>query len=159
VKGYLPPTGMTADVFAALPVTLAVREIRYTVRQKRFRVQVVALVTTLLDPVAYPAEAQADLYRAMWRVESNLAHLKTTLGLDVLHCQSEAGVRREIAMFALAYSLVRVVDATLPTFDVNPDRRDRIEPRSQKRRTKKYPYMKNLRAELRKLRMAKEVAA
>lgn len=188
VKGYLPPTWMTADVFAALPVTLTVRELRYTIRQKGFRVREVTLVTTLLDPVAYLADALADLYRSRWRVETNLAHLKTTLGMDVLRCQSEAGVRREILMFALVYNLVRAVmgeagrrqdvsverisfvdvlrwlamtpaEATFPTFLINPARPDCIEPRSQKRRAKKYPYMKKPRAELRKLLMAKDVAA
>ena len=41
--------------------------------------KVVTLVTTLLDPKAYPAEALADLYRSRWQVETNFAHLKTTL--------------------------------------------------------------------------------
>jgi hypothetical protein len=179
VKGYLPPTWMTAEAFAALPLTLAVRELRYTVAQRGFRVRVVTLVTTLLDPVAYPADAVADLYRSRWRVETHLAHLKTTLGMNVLRCRSEAGVRREIAIFALVYNLVRAVmaeagrrqevsaerisfvdvlrwlatrpgDHPLPTFVVNPIRPDRIEPRSKKRRGNNFPHMIRPRMELRK---------
>jgi hypothetical protein len=170
---------MTAEAFAALPLTLTVRELRYTVAIRGFRVKVVTLVTTLLDPVAYPADAVADLYRARWRVETNLAQLKTTLGMDVLRCRLEAGVRREIAMFALVYNLVRTVmaeagrrqevsaerisfvdvlrwlatrpgDHPLPTFVVSTQRPDRIEPRSKKRRAKNYPYMIRSRKELRK---------
>jgi len=168
-KGYQPPPWMTAEAFAALPLTVRVRELRYAVDRPGFRVRSVTLVTTLLDPIAYPADALAELYQSRWRVETNLAHLKTTLGMDVLRCQTEAGVRREMVMFAVVYNLVRVVmweagrrqgvrpdrisfvDAlrwlasappgtTLPEFVVNPVRRPRIEPRCQKRRAKKYPY-------------------
>lgn len=188
VKGYKCPGWMTADVFASLPVTLTVRELRYTIEQPGFRVKVVTLVTTLLDPKAYPAEALADLYRSRWRVETNFAHLKTTLGMDVLHCQTEAGVRRELAMFAIVYNLVRAVmeDAgqrqdvsahrisfidvlrwlttippggSLPTFVVNPARPGRVEPRCKKRRAKNYPYMIQPRDVLRKHLMAKPLAA
>jgi hypothetical protein len=84
-KGYQRPRWLTAEAFAALPVTLAVRELRYTIERPGFRVRTVTLVTTLLDSVAYPAQALAQLYWSRWRVETNLAHLKTTLGMDVLH--------------------------------------------------------------------------
>jgi hypothetical protein len=188
VKGYNCPVWMTADVFASLPVTLTVRELRYTITQPGFRVKVVTLVTTLLDPKAYPAEALADLYRSRWQVETNFAHLKTTLGMDVLRCQSEAGVRRELAMFAIVYNLVRAVmkdagqrqdvsanrisfidvlrwlatiplGASPPVFVVNPVRPDRIEPRCKKRRAKNYPYMIRPRDVLRKHLLAEPLAA
>ena len=146
------------------------------------------MVTTLLDPKAYPAEALADLYRSRWQVETNFAHLKTTLGMDVLRCQSEAGVRRELAMFAIVYNLVRAVmveagqrqdvsanrisfidvlrwlatiplGGSRPVFVVNPVRPDRIEPRCKKRRAKKYPYMIRPRDVLRKHLLAETLAA
>ena len=169
---------MTADEFAALPLTVRVRELRYAVNRSGFRVRSVTLVTTLLDAVAYPADALADLYRSRWAVETNLAHLKTTLGMDVLRCRTEAGVRREVVMFAVVYNLVRVVmweagrrqgarpdrisfvdalrwlasappGSPLPEFIVNPTRRPRIEPRCKKRRAKKFPYMTRPRRVLR----------
>ena len=177
-KGYQSPPWMTAEAFAAPPLTIRVREHRYAVNRPGFRVRSVTLVTTLLDPVAYPADALAELYQSRWRVETNLAHPKTTLGMDVLRCQTEAGVRREMVMFAVVYNLVRVVmweagrrqgvrpdrisfvDALrwlasappgtpLPVFVVNPVRRPRIEPRCKKRRAKKYPYMTRPRRVLR----------
>ncbi|HEY7328446.1 MAG TPA: hypothetical protein VH592_12435 [Gemmataceae bacterium] len=46
---------------------------------------------------------------ACWCVETDLAHLKTTLGMDALPCATEAGVAKELTAFAIAYNLVRVV--------------------------------------------------
>jgi hypothetical protein len=186
-KGYQRPTWMTAEAFAALPLTLRVRELRYAVDRPGFRVRTVTLVTTLLDPVAYPPDALAQLYLSRWRVETNLAHLKTTLGMDVLHCETEAGVMKELAVFAVVYNLVRVVmceaarrqgddpdrisfvdalrwlssaqaSTLLPRLIVNPVRPDRIEPRCQKRRAKKYPYMIHSRQELRRHMLAQHLA-
>lgn len=42
-------------------------------------------------------------------MEANLRHLKRTMGLDVLRCRSEDGVRKELAIFCLVYNPVRVV--------------------------------------------------
>ncbi len=112
VEGYRPyvrPVWMTAKAFAARPLTLTVRECRYEVTRSGFRVRTVTLVTTLLDPVDYPSEALATLYFQRWRVETDLAHLKPTLGMDVLRCETEAGVLKEIHVFAIVYNLVRLV--------------------------------------------------
>jgi hypothetical protein len=182
VEWYRPqsrPVWMTAEEYAALPRLLRVRELAYQVCRPGFRVRSVTLVTTLLDPVAYPADSLAELYRARWGVETDLARLKTTLGMDALRCETEAGVLKELAVFAVVYNLVRVVmceagrrqgvcperisfvDALrwlssappgtpLPRLIINPVRPDRIEPRCQKRRAKKYPYMIHPREELRR---------
>jgi hypothetical protein len=190
VEWYRPqsrPAWLSVAEYAALPRLLRVRELAYRVNRAGFRVRSVTLVTSLLDPVAYPAESLAELYRARWGVETDLAHLKTTLGMDVLKCETEAGVLKELAVFALVYNLVRVVmceagrrqgvcperisfvDALrwlssappgtmLPKLVVNPVRPDRIEPRCQKRRAKKYPYMIRPRAELRRRILAEHLA-
>jgi len=104
-----PPAWLTPALFAALPAVLCVRELRYRVTQAGFRTQTVTLVTTLLDVDLYPADALAALYGMRWQVESNLRHLKQTMGLDVLHCQRLIGVLKELTVFALVYNLVRVV--------------------------------------------------
>ena len=104
-----PPAWMTSELFAALPAVLGVRELRYRVAQAGFRTQTVTLVTTLLESDLYPADALAELYQMRWQVESNLRHLKQTMGLEVLHGQSLAGVLKELTVFALVYNLVRVV--------------------------------------------------
>jgi len=102
------------------------------------------------------------------------------MGLDVLHCKTEQGVRKELAVFALVYNLVRAVmleaaarqgvpvsrisfaDAykwlrharpgdVPPPLIVNPRRPHRIEPRCRKRRPKQYDLMNKPRSTLRKL--------
>jgi len=171
-----PPAWPTPELFASFPETLCVRELRYRVAQAGFRTHTVTLVTTLLEVDLYPAEALAELYRLRWQVETNLRHLKQTMGLDVLHCQRVAGVMKELTVFALVYNLVRVVmleaaqrqgvalarisfvDALrwlstarpgepLPPLVVNPHRPGRVEPRAVKRRPKPYPLLTKPRQE------------
>jgi Transposase DDE domain len=187
-KPYVKPVWMTAEEYAVLPMTLMVRECQYRVTQPGFRVQLITLVTTLLDSEAYPADELAALYFQRWEVETDFAHLKTTLGMDVLHCQTEAGVLKELTVYAIVYNLVRVVileasrrqgvplnrisfvDAlrwlsssppgtTLSKLVVNPERPGRAEPHCKKRRDKKYPYMKHPRSVLRKRLLDQGVAA
>lgn len=180
VEWYKPrqrPKWLDQATYAALPDSLLVRELRFQIERPGFRVHEVTLVTTLLDLERYPAEELAQLYFDRWRIEVNLRHLKQTLRMDVLRCQTEAGVRKEICMLALVYNLVRLVmlqaarqqevepdrisfiDALrwlttarpgedVPVLIVNP-RRERVEPRVKKRRPKQFPLMRRPRAELR----------
>jgi hypothetical protein len=99
--------------------------------------------------------------------------------LDVLRCKTEAGVRKELAVFCLVYNLVRVTlleaarrqavplarvsfaDAyrwlrharpgdVMPDLLVNPHRPGRAEPRVIKRRGKPHDLMNKPRDQLRK---------
>jgi hypothetical protein len=56
------PVWMDKAAFARLPETLRLRELRFLTPQKGHRTRVITLVTTLLDPVAYPAKDLAELY-------------------------------------------------------------------------------------------------
>jgi hypothetical protein len=182
------PARMTAEEYDALPGELRVREIRVRVRTPGRRVRTVVLVTTLLDRRRYPARAVGRIYEQRWRVETNLAQLKTTMGMDILKSRTADGVRKEVLVFGLAYNLVRrvmraaadrqgvavdrvsFVDALrwlrqskpgegLPDLVVYPDRPGRFDPRVKKRRPKQYPRMTRPRAELkRKLRKQQLVA-
>jgi hypothetical protein len=60
-RPYVRPVWLTAEAFAALRLTLTVRECQYEVTRPGFRVRTVTLVTTLLDAKAYPAEKLALL--------------------------------------------------------------------------------------------------
>jgi hypothetical protein len=173
------PEWMDAETYAAMPMSLVVRELRYRVEQPGFRTKSITLVTTLLNEKVYPREELARLYQQRWRVETNLSHLKRTMGLDVLRCETKEGVLKELMVFALVYNLVRVVmceaakrqdvpvdrisfidalrwlgsaklDRTLPDLIVNPERPGRVEPRVRKRRPKQFPVMKRPRNQLRK---------
>jgi Transposase DDE domain len=172
------PSWMTAEEYAALPGELTVRELRYRVEVPGYRVREITLVTSLLDAAAYPAEALAELYFRRWQVEINIRHLKITMKMDVLRCETLEGVLKELAVFALAYNLVRSVmgesarlqgvapdriglvdavrwligveEADASVLVVNPSRRGRVEPRVKKRRPKQYTLMSKPRSELRK---------
>jgi len=108
-KPTLCPEWMSAADFAALPPSLTLRELRYRVEQRGCRTREVTLVTTLLDPHQYPAQALADLYGQRWNIETNLRHLKQTMRMDVLHSKTVAGILKELTVFALVYNLVRTV--------------------------------------------------
>lgn len=103
------PVWLTVAEYAALPATLVVRELWYRVERRGSRTKAVTLVTTLLDAERYPAADLAELYGQRWAIETNLRHLKQTMKMDVLHCETHAGVLKELTVFALVYNLVRAV--------------------------------------------------
>jgi hypothetical protein len=172
------PLWMSRQEYDTLPDSIVVRELRRTVCRPGWGKVTVTIVTTLLDPAAYPAEELLQLRLRRWEVETNLGHLKTTMGLDVLRCKSEAGVRKELAVFCLIYNLVRAVmlEASrrqevpvhrisfvdtlkwmrharsgdpMPELIVVPYRPNRAEPRCRKRRPKEYDLMNQPRKVLR----------
>jgi hypothetical protein len=101
------PKGLTKEEFATLPLTLAVREVRYYIAIPGFRTQQVSLITTLLDAKVYSTLDFVKLYEFRWDVELDLKHLKTTLGKDILRSKTPAMVRKEIYVYLLAYNLLR----------------------------------------------------
>lgn len=86
---------------------LSVRLIHFSLAVPGFRVQSVSLVTTLLDPQAYPAPELARLYARRWRIELWFRDIKSTLGMEVLRCKSPGMVHKELEMFFIAYNLLR----------------------------------------------------
>ena len=182
------PKWMTREQFDALPAELEVREIRYRVSERGRRTREVTIVTTLLDPLRYPKGAIAELYGVRWRVETHLRELKTTLGMERLKCKTEAGVRKELAAYCLAYNLVHAVMARAaarqgstpdrisftdalrwllsaapgdetPTLVVNPSRPGRYHPRVLKHTSRTFPKMTRERHEYRLPTRARKPAA
>jgi hypothetical protein len=187
-KPTTKPKWMDDDTWARLPATMLVRELRYLTPQRGFRTKVITLVTTLLDAEVYPATELAELYLSRWQIEVNFRHLKTTMGMEVLHCKRVDGVLKELYMFAITYNLVRLVmleasrrqevpqdrisfidalrwlrdanaDTILSDLVVNPSRPNRVEPRVLKRRMKEYNLMTKPRHKLRKALERKKDAA
>jgi hypothetical protein len=105
----IPPRGLSAAEWAGVPETLTVRHVRAAIDVPGFRGRRLDLVTTLLDPMAFPVEELARLYRDRWLAELNLRSLKTTLGMEVLKGQSVAMVRKELFVYQLAYNLIRLL--------------------------------------------------
>lgn len=178
VKPKERPSWMSEEEYAALPLRLKVRELRYRIKIPGRRTREITLVTTLLDPRRYSRQALAALYALRWGLETNLGHLKTTLKMDVLHCQTFPGVMKEVAIFITVYNLVRrvmrqaaasqavpadrisFVDALrwladaaptqpMPRLKVVPHRPGRAEPRARKRRPKEFDLLNKPRPELR----------
>jgi hypothetical protein len=94
---------------AALPKTLTLRLVRYRVAPPGFRSKEIIVVTTLLDPVAYPPAALAELYRRRWEIELHWRECKTTLRMDQLRCQRPEMIEKELWLHAIAYNLVRAL--------------------------------------------------
>jgi Transposase DDE domain len=183
-----PAPWLSPEAWSCLPATLLIRELRYTIAHRGCRVRTVTLVTTLLDPLRYPKEKLAQAYGLRWTIETAFGHIKTTMKMDVLHCQTVQGVLKELAMFVLVYNLVRmtVLEAArrqavkpdrisfadalrwlataqpgdpLPELIVNPLRPGRLEPRCLKRRPKKFPWLRKPRQHLRQLLMEQQLGA
>jgi hypothetical protein len=105
------PVWMTDQQFADQPRTLHVRELRYRITARGMRTREVTVVTTLLDPMRYPKREIARLYGLRWEIETNFRHLKTTMKMEHLKCQTPEGAIKELMVFALVYNLVRAVMA------------------------------------------------
>jgi hypothetical protein len=172
------PLRLAKEALAALPDVLMLREVRYQISTPGFRTREITLMTTLLDAGIYRVVDLAELYRQRWQVETALAHLKTAMQMEVLHCKTVPSVLKELTVFAIVYNLVRMVmlqpatprqigverinfpdalrwlgapNARIPlgALIVNPTRPHRVEPRFKKRRPKSFPFMIKPHQELR----------
>ena len=170
------PAWMDKQQWEQLPSSIIVREIRRTVQRHGFRPITLTIVTTLLDPEQYPADELIELRLTRWMVETNIRHLKVTLGMRQLKCKSLEAARKERMIFLLVYNLVRIVMLraarrqkvnahrisfadtlawlrygdlqAMPALKINPHRPGRLEPRALKGNRQRFPYMTASRAAL-----------
>ena len=103
------PKGCTPEQYAALPATMILRHVKLTVSARGHRSQTLIIVTTLLDPIAYPAEKIGELYFQRWSVELHFKEIKITLGMDVLRCLTPGMVDKEVMMHRVSYNLIRAL--------------------------------------------------
>ena len=92
------PKAMSAEEYASYPEFIGMREVEVDGR---------ILVTTLLDPGYVTAQSLGALYKMRWNIEVDFRTIKATLAMDVLRCKSQPMVDKEIAVYILAYNLVR----------------------------------------------------
>src|SRR5215469_11353267 len=59
----------------------------------------------------YPADQLIALYARRWNLELALRHLKTTLGMELLRCQTPDTAEKELLVYLIAYNLVRCLMA------------------------------------------------
>lgn len=99
--------GWSLADWKALPEELEVRVVRIFLEVKGFRVRKYDLVTTLKDPTHYTKENLSELYYRRWAVELYFRHIKTTMGMEKLRCQTPEMARKELRMYVIAYNLIR----------------------------------------------------
>jgi hypothetical protein len=92
------PDWLSQDDYEALPNEILIRE---------FAVNGKAYVTTLLDAKKYHRKELAEHYAKRWLVELDFRSIKTHLKMDMLRCKTSELVQKEIAVFLLAYNLIR----------------------------------------------------
>jgi hypothetical protein len=102
----IPISRQTRRAHPELPETLTVRAIRY--QRKGFRPQ--TLLTSLLDPRAYPAAEIAELYHERWELELGFDEIKTHAleREEALRSRAPERVLQEVWGLAIAYNLVRL---------------------------------------------------
>lgn len=93
--------------YCELPTHLTLRLVQVQTNHRGYRTQQLSVVSTLRDPQAHSAAQIAQWYLRRWQVELCFDDLKTSLGMDVLRCQSPHMVARELLMHMIAYNLVR----------------------------------------------------
>jgi hypothetical protein len=96
------PDWMSLEKYRRYPLELTVREAR--VGKK-------VLVTTFLAPRQTSKNALGKLFQQRWQVELDLRNIKTTLGMEVLRCQTPAMCEKEMWVYFLAYNLIRLLMA------------------------------------------------
>jgi hypothetical protein len=135
------------------------------------------IITTLSDPQKYPAQQLVELYAKRWQVEVYFRDLKCTLKMGRPRAKDVAGLRKEVLAFVLLYNLVRQVmlqaagrqgvqpqrlsfsdvliwllwsepGEPLPDFKINPVRARPTQPRAVKQARKRWPQLRQNRADL-----------
>jgi Transposase DDE domain len=105
------PEWMGPEVYAALPATLTVREMRIRVSRPGYRVRELVVATTLCDASRYRKEEVMDLYHERWHVELDIRAIKQALGIEPLRCLTPFMIEKELWAYWLGYNLVRKVSA------------------------------------------------
>ena len=111
VKSKPRPKWLNQQQWQTVPDTLVVREITVTGDVPGFRTKTLIVVTTLLDAKRFPKDAVAELYRRRWLAELFLRDIKIALGMDVLRCKTPDMAEKELAMYVIAYNLIRALIA------------------------------------------------
>ena len=94
------PQWMAQEHYETFPDEITVREVE---------VDGQILVTTMLDHRRVRKAELSKLYGLRWNVELDLRNIKTTLGMDVLSCQTPQMNEKEMWVHLLAYNLIRLL--------------------------------------------------
>jgi Transposase DDE domain len=101
---------MSPELYDSLPERMDIRIVTFDVTSDS-QTEPLMVVTTLLDPEAYPATEIGKLYGYRWCAELDIFSIKQMLNLDHLRCKSPEMIVREFWVTLLAYNMVRWVCA------------------------------------------------
>jgi hypothetical protein len=105
-----------------LPDSIVLRQVKVHIDIPGYRPKDFYIVTTLIDPVKYPAEDIKEIYLKRWNVELYFRDLKTTLGMDILRCKSPDMVEKEILMNFIVFNMLkRLSYDSIKESDSDPD--------------------------------------
>ncbi len=105
----------------SLPKTFTARAVKY--EKKGFRPETV--LTSLTDPVAFPASEVVALYHERWELELGYDEIKTEMleREETIRCRGVEGVEQELWGIFLAYNMVRLeMERTADQLGVEPVR-------------------------------------
>lgn len=102
IKPQIKPEWMSQQAYDQAAPTLTVREVRVGAK---------TLVSTMLDPKQVSKASLGQLYRARWHIELDLRNIKATMGMGTLRCKTPEMVRKEVAVYLLAYNIIRLLMA------------------------------------------------
>jgi hypothetical protein len=94
------PIWMSKEEYDDLPDTMTVRE---------FRVNGTDFVTTLTDNKQFHKKEMSFLYQQRWNIEVDFRSIKTHMGMEMLSCLSPEMIKKEIAIYFIAYNLIRSI--------------------------------------------------
>jgi hypothetical protein len=101
-----PKDSAFAELLADCPPRIYVRVIERSMHRRGYRSWKLLLVTTLLDPVAYPASGLVEMYLKRWNIETVFRTLKTHYGMERLSGKTPNVAEKEIFSTILAYNCV-----------------------------------------------------
>jgi hypothetical protein len=108
--GHCPRLGLKKRQARGLTIRVVEAVITVVPEQGQTRTESYLLITTLLDPVAAPAEKIAELYHERWESETGYADLKTYLRgrQHILRSKNPNGVAQELYALLVVYQLVQI---------------------------------------------------
>ena len=101
-----PKDSAFPEMLAECPPKIYVRVIERSMQRRGYRSWPLVLVTTLLDPAAYPADELVALYLQRWDIETVMRTLKTHYGMARLAGKTPDVIEKEICSTVLAYNCV-----------------------------------------------------
>ena len=108
------PSWMSKAVYAAMPETIRLREIKFTISKPGRKQKPFVIITTLFNEDSrqeFSLEEIAELFHFRWNAELDIRSIKTHMNLHHLRCKSPAMVHREFWTTMLAYNAIRTTAA------------------------------------------------